>query len=255
MSKVLYTQQIGRGTRKFPGKEALYVLDVVDNYGYKDGFSTIPWSIHALLGIQQYVAWGSLVQSQTVPMGNFEEQILVDLFEKERKVEEVDIFTFEEKYPDHISDEQIARELFVSTGTVRSWVKKGKLVPDVRIPFGRSMLNYYNPIRIDDIRKSLNLGKHNQSTIYEDFFNFLEERNYSLSYKLVMILSFLKIVDKHGTCNFDELKDEYKKFYTSRINAGIAVDKSSCPYSNQFLSNDSKLKVSILQNPFEKYND
>ena len=33
MSKVLYTQQIGRGTRNAEGKEALYVIDVVDNYG------------------------------------------------------------------------------------------------------------------------------------------------------------------------------------------------------------------------------
>ena len=32
LSKVLYTQQIGRGVRKYPGKECLYVIDVVDNY-------------------------------------------------------------------------------------------------------------------------------------------------------------------------------------------------------------------------------
>lgn len=32
MSKVLYTQQLGRGTRTWPGKESLYVIDVVDNY-------------------------------------------------------------------------------------------------------------------------------------------------------------------------------------------------------------------------------
>jgi superfamily II DNA or RNA helicase len=31
MSKVLYTQQLGRGTRTHPGKEALYVIDVVDS--------------------------------------------------------------------------------------------------------------------------------------------------------------------------------------------------------------------------------
>ena len=33
MSKVLYVQQLGRGTRSHPGKEALYVLDVVDRHG------------------------------------------------------------------------------------------------------------------------------------------------------------------------------------------------------------------------------
>ena len=38
MSKVLYTQQIGRGTRKYKGKEALYVIDVVDSYGGMGSF-------------------------------------------------------------------------------------------------------------------------------------------------------------------------------------------------------------------------
>ncbi|MDF1884112.1 DEAD/DEAH box helicase [Sulfurimonas sp. SAG-AH-194-C21] len=53
MSKVLYTQQIGRGTRKYKNKEALYVIDVVDSYGGMGSFKNSPWSIHALLGISK----------------------------------------------------------------------------------------------------------------------------------------------------------------------------------------------------------
>ena len=54
MSKVLYTQQIGRGTMKYKDKEALYVIDVVDTQGGVGSFKNSPWSIHALLGIDNY---------------------------------------------------------------------------------------------------------------------------------------------------------------------------------------------------------
>ena len=37
---------------------------------------------------------------------------------------------FEEKYPDHLSDEQMARELFVDTKTLKAWVRKGDVSPD-----------------------------------------------------------------------------------------------------------------------------
>ena len=54
--KVIYLQQIGRGTRKAPGKECLIVFDFVDNANrYNQSLS-----LHRILGKSQYNA-GSLV--------------------------------------------------------------------------------------------------------------------------------------------------------------------------------------------------
>ncbi|MCI2284209.1 DEAD/DEAH box helicase family protein [Colwellia sp. MSW7] len=50
MSKVLYTQQLGRGTRNHPDKEALYVIDVVDSYSS----ALQPWSVHSLFNFGMY---------------------------------------------------------------------------------------------------------------------------------------------------------------------------------------------------------
>lgn len=253
MSRVLYTQQLGRGTRRFPGKEALYVIDVVDNYGASAGINKMPWSIHALLGIPNYRPWSAVLETQQ-PLASSEELILSGLYEQERLLEKINIFTFESEYPDHISDEQLARELFVSTGTVTSWVKKGKITPAVSVPLGRRAVNYYAPEQIEQIRQELGLKKHDDTTLYEDFWAFVKEGNYTFSYKIVMMLSFFEVMDHNGECNLDELLSHYTAFYQNRLDKGLAVDRSKCPYQEQdFLATPALMKTSLLQNPFEKF--
>ena len=60
--------------------------------------------------------------------------VVIDGMEKRiERIMEVDINSFEEKYGDYLSQEQVAREYFVSTGTVTSWVKR-KDRAECRIP-------------------------------------------------------------------------------------------------------------------------
>ncbi len=250
MSKVLYTQQIGRGTRLYPGKEALIIIDVVDNYGAIGPIKNAPWSIHAIFGCSFYLPWHNPLNPGDT--GN-ELETIISLHEETREIEEINIFTFERVYPDHIGVEQLARELFVATDTVNNWIKNKKIRPDVTIPFGKSELRYFAKASIEAIRKSLGLKKHDETTIYEDFFEFLEERDYSLSYKMVMMLSFLKLADDMGECNLDELTEEFKAFYIDRLSQNIRVDKKSCPFSLEMLKDNDSIKKSILRNPFEKF--
>lgn len=251
MSKVLYTQQIGRGTRKYKNKEALYVIDIVDNYGGVGVFKNNPWSIHALLGINEYKPWSNVLDNKHIS----KEEILLDgLYEQERKLEYIDIFTFEEKYADYLSDEQLSRELYVSTGTLKSWVKKADVKPALQIPIGNKYLNYYHLSQIDEIRREKNLKVHNDETIYDDFFDFIEEGVYSLSYKMVFMLSIFKTIDHNGEANLDELVPEFKKFYQYRLDNNLKVDRNKTPFENQdFINNNSKVKYNILSNPFEKF--
>jgi hypothetical protein len=100
----------------------------------------------------------------------------------------------------------------------------------------------------------MNLKIHDESTQYDDFYEFINEGNYSMSYKIIMMLSMLKIIDHNGECNLDDLAKEYRVFYQSRLDDGLNVDRENCHYSElEFLENDNLLKRSILQNPFEKF--
>lgn len=251
MSKVLYLQQLGRGTRNFLGKEALYVIDVVDNYGPFN----MPWSCHGIFGIDRYVPWANVLKD---PEAKYEltpeELILAGLYEEEREIEKINIFTFEREYPDYINTEQLARELFISTGTLKSWIKKRDIEPDVEVPFGRKTLQYFKPEKIDELREKKGLKEHNDKTVYEDFFEFLEKGDYSFSYKIIFMLSFLKCTDHTGECSLDDLVDLYSSFYLDRHEKGLSVDRPNCPFNNPEIVNDKDgVKRSILSNPFEKF--
>ena len=57
MSKVIYTQQLGRGMRTHEGKEFLMVFDFVDNAN----MFNCPYSLHRLLNVSEYVPGGMVL--------------------------------------------------------------------------------------------------------------------------------------------------------------------------------------------------
>jgi superfamily II DNA or RNA helicase len=248
MSKVLYVQQLGRGTRSYPGKEALYVLDVVDKHGPLNA----PWSVHALFGTTIYQPWANLVGGEHE---NQEQEILLGwLHESERRVSEIDIFTFQEKYEGYLSEEQLARELFVSTGTIRAWLKKGDIKPDVVVPFGSSQLRYFAPDQVGRIRTLKGLKVHDASTQYDDFFEFIGERDYTFSYKIIFMLALLTSANARGEAPVEKLAELYRGFYQDRLRQGLPVERTKSPYHRrEMLEDPEAVTRSIMENPFEKF--
>ena len=123
--------------------------------------------------------------------------------ERIERITEVDIHSFEEKYGDYLSQEQVAREYFVNTGTITSWIRAGKLTPEVQYKFGSKTLYLFSPDEVEKYRKQLGIKEHNDATIKEDFFAFLEERDYSLSYKMPFLLAFIRHVDSIGDAKIE----------------------------------------------------
>lgn len=248
-SKVLYMQQLGRGLRNHPGKEALYVIDVVDNYGAK----LQPLSLHALFKIPNYLPFANLLDPKREDRQD--EIIVLDgLFEGERRIEPVDIFTFEEMYGSFLNEEQLARELFVSTGTVRQWVRKGKIISDVTYPFGRRQLHFFDPQQVEFIREQNGLKGHSEETRVEDFEEFLDKRDYTFSYKIIFLLSFLKICNARSEASLPDLLELYHRFYADLLNKHGQNERETCPYNRQeYLTDSQEIKRSILANPFEKF--
>ena len=243
LSKVLYLQQIGRGVRKYPGKECLYIIDVVDNYEGK----LTPWSFNSLFKIPQYSDFAGLKNNSSDYLS------ILGLFECEVSMQEIDVFTFEEKYQGYLSLEQAARELFIGTNTLSKWVKDKPTYSSLSLPIGNKMMPYFSPENIAYIKQDRNLKEHNNETILGDFLEFINENTLTFSFKLVFMLGMLNHVDKEGEVNIDTLLDYYISFYKSRINRGLPVDKKNCIYTIDFLNERMKVKQNMLSNPFEKY--
>lgn len=246
LSKVLYLQQIGRGLRRTATKKNVFVIDVVDEYGAM----VRPCSMHAIFQNACYVPFGKITQ-RNYAVGDM---IEVDgLQERVERIMEVDISTFEDKYGDYLSQEQLAREYYVSTGTITSWIKKGKIKPSVSYPFGTKQIYLFSPQDVITIRQELGIAEHTEETIKQDFFDFLAERDYSLSYKMPFLLSFLKNMNSIGDADIEQVLNDYIGFYQDRIDRKLPVDRQSCPYNAETLKDRKLIKANMLTNPFEKF--
>lgn len=243
LSKTLYMQQIGRGTRKYPGKDCLYVIDVVDNYD-----STLtPWSFNSLFNLNYYHDFIGVLDKK-----NREYLNIFGLNEYELKLEEININTFESLYDGYYSLEEAARILFIGTETLKKW-NSDKKYSSLSLTVGNRLVPYFNDEDIKKIIEEKNLKEHTEETILEDFLDFIDENNLTYSFKLVFLLSCFKLVNEQGEINLTALVEEYRKFYLNRIKLNLKVEKKSCIYTYEYLNDMSKIKNNMLTNPFEKY--
>lgn len=243
LSKVLYLQQIGRGVRNYPNKECLYVIDVVDNYEGK----LTPWNFNALFKMASYSDFKGVINNDVDYLN------ILGLSEKEISMQEIDIYTFEEKYHDYLSLEQAARELFIGTGTLNKWVKANPSFSSLSLPIGNKMMPYFSNDDLVNIKTIKKLKDHNNDTILQDFIDFIDENTLTYSFKLIFMLSMFKLADKEGEVNIDDLIKEYCSFYQERLLRKLPVDRKNCIYDKEYLDDKIKMKKSILDNPFEKF--
>ena len=184
LSKVLYLQQIGIGLRKTDVKKNVFLIDVVDEY------SAIvrPCTMHSIFQNAMYVPFGD-ISRRDYQIGDF---IEIDGFqERIERIMEIDITNFEDKYGDYLSQEQLAREYYVSTGTITSWIKKGKIQPSVTYPFGSQKVYLFSPADVVKIRQERQIPIHTDEKITKDLFVFLEEGGYTIFCKRPFLLVFL----------------------------------------------------------------
>ncbi|MBR0406262.1 MAG: DEAD/DEAH box helicase family protein [Eggerthellaceae bacterium] len=247
LSRVLYLQQLGRGLRRTSTKKNVFVIDVVDEYSAM----VVPCSLHSIFQNPYYVPFGDILKRDYKP-GEWVE--VEGIRERIERITEVDVTTFAEKYEGFLSVEQVAREYFVSTDTVNGWIKRKRIEPTVSFPFGSRRLYLFSPDDVAEIRQRFGIPVHDDDTIRDDFFAFLEERDYSLSYKMPFLLSFLANMDPlTGGARIDDVLDDYIAFYVDRIERGLVVDRSTCPYNAETLKDRKLVKRSMLTNPFEKF--
>jgi superfamily II DNA or RNA helicase/phage repressor protein C with HTH and peptisase S24 domain len=249
MSKVLYTQQLGRGTRNYKDKEALIVIDVVDSYGA----GLQPMSVHGLFNFTTYKPFENLIKKEVLTPES--EAIELDrLYEGERRIEKINIFTFEHEFGGLLNEEQLARELFISTGTVKSWIKKGDITPTRTHPFGKHTLNYFSVSQLKKIKIDKNIKERTEESRRDDFFEFLQSRDYSFSYKIAFLLAFISECNAQGEAELSKIILRYQNFYKQLHQEFGQAEKDNNPLNDKERLNDGAyLTRSLLANPFEKF--
>ncbi len=257
LSKVIYMQQIGRGTRKAPGKECVVVIDFVDNASrYSQSFN-----IHRVTGSTKYRPGGFVLAPHELKQAD-EDAIargerptaVIDVGLLARAYQEIDIFNWQETVNNMLSVSELEVELAASEGVVRRAIERGELSPHHSVPLGDRIHHYFARERVEEVRQALGLPKVEPHNIKDMFLKYASDRmDMSASYKPVMLLAVLDCADEHGRASLADVVGKFRRFYESRDAAGLRVERANARMAKIGSLGDSDVQRVMLDMPFEKF--
>jgi superfamily II DNA or RNA helicase len=256
LSKVIYLQQLGRGTRKAPGKDSLIVFDFVDNATrYNQSLS-----LHRILGNAQYKAGTFMLapndlidyEQDALGKGIAPTQVLpVDLWA--RDYEEIDVFSWQDAVSGMLSVTDLESELATSEGRIRSAVERGLVVPDHTLTLGERNYHYFIPQRAEEIRESLGLPLVDDASIRDLFIEFVTRMDMSSSYKPVLLLAILENVDVRGRARLEDVVLSFHRFYLDRLQQALRAEKTGLRMERANQLSPDDVRSVMLGMPFRKF--
>lgn len=256
MSKVLYTQQLGRGMRLAEGKESLIVFDFVDNANQYN----MPYSLHRLIKLNEYHPGKKVL----APMSQIKAED--DLYEKGERPEAiinypvsaddyelVDLFNWQEEAEGMISQMEFVRRVDVQAETIDRYIQDGKLVPDLMVP-----MSNYRVFRFFTEDNLIQSAKKYGWTLIDDnnrldiFMDMVRKMDMNFSYKPILLLGIFANADSKGRVKLADLVIYFRSFFEQRRKQGLPIEKkNSIYYSGN--ATDSEIERNILIYPFRRF--
>ncbi|WP_341458140.1 DEAD/DEAH box helicase family protein [Faecalibacterium prausnitzii] len=234
MSKTIYLQQLGRGTRRCPGKEDLLVVDFVDNAN----MFNMPYSLHRVLDIAKYQPMAYVLApenkrklDQDMLFQGEKPEAWLDVPIDVSDYEIIDLFNWQNSVKDMISQIEFVRMVDVQSETVERYIKDGKVKPDLSIPFGdKRMFHYFREESIRNIAKQYGWDLITPQNMADKFMKFIETMDMSYSYKPVLLKAIYEYMDTSGRVALPDVVDYFIDFYEDRKAHGMIAEKSTSIY-------------------------
>lgn len=258
MSKVLYTQQLGRGMRLYEGKESLMVFDFVDNASQYNA----PYSLHRLFRLKDYQP-GALAVAPSGKKTAEEElyargekpEALLDWPVDATDYELVDIFNWQEEAAGMISQMEFVRRVDVQTETIERYVREGKLVPDLVVPMSEHRtFKYFKEETLKKYAEQFGwtlIDDNNRKSVFMDM---IRQMDMSYSYKPVLMKAILLYADDKGRVKLDDIVAYFRSYYENRRASGLPVEKKNSIFAKGGYT-DKEAERNILANPFKRFED
>lgn len=258
MSKVLYTQQLGRGMRLYEGKESLMVFDFVDNASQYNA----PYSLHRLFRLKDYQPGALAVApsgKKTAEDGLYargeKPEALLDWPVDATDYELVDIFNWQEEAAGMISQMEFVRRVDVQTETIERYVREGKLVPDLVVPMSdHRTFKYFKEETLKKYAEQYGwtlIDDNNRKSVFMDM---IRQMDMSYSYKPVLMKAILLYADDKGRVKLDDIVAYFRSYYENRRASGLPVEKKNSIFAKGGYT-DNEAERNILANPFKRFED
>ncbi len=256
LSKVIYLQQIGRGTRKAPDKECLIVFDFVDNSTkYNQSLS-----LHRVIGEGRYRPGGILIgppgvaanDEIAIENGALPTSVLhIEVWARDFEV--IDLFNWQEAVAGMKSVSELEFELGTSAGLIRRAIERGEIDANHTLQLGDRMHYYFSEERIQAVCKQLGIEPVDADNVKDKFVEYVSKMDMSASYKPVLMLCLLDTIDERGRVKVTTLVEKFRDFYLSRRTNGMTVEKTSVSMSRVFDLEMAEIQATVLKMPFEKF--
>ena len=258
MSKTIYMQQLGRGTRRCPGKDDLLVIDFVDNAN----MFNMPYSLHRVLDISKYQPMAYVLAPEN------KQKLDQDMLFKGEKPEAwldvpidvddyeiIDLFNWQNSVKDMISQIEFVRMVDVQSETVDRYIKDGKIKPDLSVPFGdKRMFHYFREESVRNIAKQYGWDLITPQNMADKFMKFIETMDMSFSYKPVLLKAIYEYMDSNGRVALPDVVDYFIDFYEDRKAHGMIAEKPNSIYQKGGYTKKD-VEKNILSNPFKRFED
>ena len=256
MSRVLYTQQLGRGMRLFPGKESLMVFDFVDNASQYN----MPQSMHRLFKLKEYrpgqlavAPRAQKVAEATLYSKGEKPEALIDWPVDATDYELVDLFNWQDEAAGMISQMEFVRRVDVQTETIERYVREGKLIPDLVVPMSEHRIfKYFKEETVKRYAKQYGWTLIDDSNRKELFLEMVHQMDMNYSYKPILLKAILKYADNTGKVRLDDIVSYFRKFFDDRRNNHLKVEKAKSVYLNPQIT-DKEILRNILTYPFKRF--
>lgn len=258
LSKTLYLQQLGRGLRRRKGKDHLLVLDFIDNANLFNA----PYSLHRLLNMREYRP-GQLVlgpkkqvqREQDLWMKGERPEVCLDFPVGLVDLELVELFNWQEKVKDMVSQLELVRMVDVQSETVERYIREGRLVPDLEVPLGETRsFKYFHGDTVK--RYALEYGWEfiTPSNMRDKFMDMVRAMDMSYSYKPVLLKAMFEHMDDQGRVRVQDIVDYFIEFYQDREARGLVVEKANSIFAKDGFSRKD-VERNIFANPFKRFSD
>ena len=258
MSKVLYTQQLGRGMRKCEGKEHLMVFDFVDN---SNMFNTA-YSLHRMFGQSKYVEGGLVlgkdkdkIIDENLYLKGEKPEALIDFPIYSMDYEIVDVFNWQTEAEGMISEMQFVRMVDVQSETIDRYIREGKIVPDLEVKTGTTrVFRYFKEETIKKYADEFGWQLITNDTKKDMFMSMVEKMDMSYSYKPVLLKAIFNNIDDKGRVKLEDIVDYFIDFYQNRKKEGLVVEQPRSIYSKDNYDRNV-IRKNILANPYKRFEE
>ncbi len=155
---------------------------------------------------------------------------------------------------DLISIQTLGFELRVDPYTVLDWVRTGRLTADSVPLVGKRERYFFRRERISTIRHELGLDALPASGAAwrQSFLDFARTRQMRRSYKPVLLLVLLRLVDRRGEAHIDAIAQEFRAFYQQQQRAGQQLEADGVLHNPDHADLEAVRRI-IIKNPLDRF--